>query len=151
MISANCKDISILSIYFHAGLTGGIINYFWDVFYSRNMVSIQPIMAVLPMPLLQCLFNPAPSFWHSAESGGFATISLLFGEKQFQEPTPRRYWRSGDCTDHSNNHMLVSFLDHKWASAIALNIKSEPSFVKYLHLQNIPPSVAASLLHTWGW
>ena len=148
MISANCKDISILSIYFHAGLTGGIINYFWDVFSSRNMVSIQPIMAVLPMPLLQCLFNPVPSLRHSAESGVCATILPLFGEKQFQEPTPRRYWRSGDCTDHSNNHMLVSFLDHEWASTIALNIKSKPSFLKYLHLQNIPPSVAASLLHT---
>ena len=38
------------------------INYFWDVLYLRIMVSIQPIMTVLRMPLLQCLFNPAPSF-----------------------------------------------------------------------------------------
>ena len=95
---------------------------------DRSM-SIQPIMTVLPMPLLQCLFNPVPSLRHSAESGVCATILPLFGEKQFQEPTPRRYWRSGDCTDHSNNHMLVSFLDHEWASTITLNIKTEPSFV----------------------
>jgi hypothetical protein len=129
MISANCKDILILSIYFYAGLTDGIINYFWDVLYSMNMVSIQPIMTVLRMPLLQCLFNPAPSLRHSAESGVFSTIPPLFEEKQFQVPTSGRYWRPGDCTDHSNNHMLVSFLDHERASTIALNIKSEPSFV----------------------
>ena len=128
-------------------MTGGIINYFWDVLYLRNM-SIQPIMTVLCMPLLQCLFNPVPSLRHSAESSVFSTFPLLFGEKQFQEPTSRRYWRPGAFTDHSNNHMLVSFLDHKWASAIALNIKSEPSFVKYLHLHDIPPSVAAGVLHT---
>ena len=110
-------------------MTDGIINYFWDVLYSMNTVSIQPIMTVLRMPLLQCLFNPAPSLRHSAESGVFATFPPLFGEKQFQVPTSRRYWRPGAFTNHSNNHMLVSFLDHQWASTIALNIKSEPSIV----------------------